>query len=83
MFKAYVMQTILYGIEAWGGSITNSMEDDIEKVQKSFIRKYIGVRVTTPYSMLLVESGCLPIEYYGLVRTLQYIQMVKGMIFMQ
>ena len=79
LFEAYVLQTMLYGIEVWGGSITNTMWDDIEKIQKSFIRKYIGVRVTTPYSMLLLESGCLPIEYYGLVRTLRYIQKVKSM----
>ena len=79
LFEAYVMQTMLYGIEVWGGSITNSMWVDIEKMQKSFIRKYIGVRITTPYLMLLMESGCLPIEYYGLVRTLQYIQKVKDM----
>ena len=38
LFEAYVMQTMLYGIELWGGSISNTMWDDIEKLQKSFFR---------------------------------------------
>ena len=79
LFEAYVMQTVLYGIEVWGGSISSSMWDEIEKIQKCFIHRYVGVRVTTPYSLLLMESGCLPIEYYGLIRTLRYIQKVSNM----
>lgn len=73
------MQTMLYGVEMWGGSISDTMWDDIEKLQKSFIRKYLGVRITTPYSILLMDSGRLPIEYYGLIRTLRYIQKVRNM----
>ena len=29
LFEAYVMQTMLYGIEMWGGSISNKMWEDI------------------------------------------------------
>ena len=32
LFEAYVMQTMLYGIEVWGGSISSSMWDEIEKM---------------------------------------------------
>ena len=79
LFEAYVMQTTLYGIEMWGGSISNKVWEDIKRLQKNFICRYLGVRVTTPYSMLLMESRCLPIEYYGLIRTLRYIQKIKMM----
>ena len=77
-FEAYVMQTMLYGIKVWGGSISSSMWDDIRKIQKSFIRKYIDVRVTTSYSLLLTKSGCVPIKCYGLGCTLRYIQNVSN-----
>ena len=79
LFDAYVMQTMLYGVEMWGGSIPHSMWDDIEKLQKSFFRSFIGVRTSTPYSLLLLETRCLPIEYHGLIRTLRYIQKVRHM----
>ena len=79
LFEAYVMQTMLYGVEMWGGSISDAMWDDVKKLQKSFNRKYLGVRITTPYSMLLMEIGCLPIEYHGLIRTLKYIEKVRNM----
>ena len=72
------MQTMLFGIEKWGGSISNKMWEDIQRLRKNFIRQYLGVRVTTPYSMLLMESDCLPIEYYGLIQTLRYIQENKN-----
>lgn len=49
------------------------------KLQKSFICKYLGVRITTPYSMLLMDSGCLSTEYYGLICMLRYIQKVRNM----
>ena len=37
------------------------------------------MRTTTPYSMLLIETGCLPIEYHVLIHTLWYIQKVRNM----
>ena len=70
MFEAFVMQTMMYGVEMWGGSISDVMWDDVEKLQKSFIRKYLGVRVTTPYSLLLMETRRLPMEFHGLIGTL-------------
>ena len=73
------MQTMLYGVDLWGGSISMSMWDDVEKLQKNLILQYLGVRTTTPYSTLLIEARCLPIEYHGLLRVLRYIQKVKRM----
>ena len=52
--------------------ISDVMWDDGEKLQNSFIRRYLGVRVTTPYSLLLMETGRLPMEFHGLIRTLRY-----------
>ena len=79
LFEAYVAQTMLYGVEMWGGSISLKGWDEIEKLQKSFIRHYMAVKTTTPYSILLMEAGCLPIEYKGLIRVLSYLQKVKAM----
>ena len=63
----------------WGGSISLKGWDEIEKLQKSFIRHYMAVKTTTPYSILLMEAGCLPIEYKGLLRVRRYLQKVKAM----
>ena len=79
LFEAYVMQTMLYEVELWGGSISVSTKDEIEKLQKSFTRRYVGLRVTTPYSILLIKVGCLPIEYHGILCVLRYIQKMKNM----
>ena len=78
-FEAYVMQTALYGVELWGGSISLQGWNDFEKLQKGFIRRFMGVKITTPYSVLLLETGCLPIEYSGMIRVLRYLQKVKTM----
>ena len=32
MFEAFVMQTMMYGVEMWGGSISDVMWDDVEKL---------------------------------------------------
>ena len=72
------MQTMLYGAELWGGSISANTWDEIEKIQKNFIRQYAGVRVTTPYSILLIEADCLPIKYHGMLQVMRYIQKTKN-----
>lgn len=35
VFDAYVIQTVLYGVEVWGGSISSSAWNNIEKLQKA------------------------------------------------
>lgn len=79
LFDAYVIQTVLYGVEVWGGSITASKWNDIEKMQKSFLKRQLGIRTTTPYSIMLLETGCRPIELRALERVFKYIQRLKDL----
>ena len=37
---------MMYRIEIWGGNIQDVMWDDVEKLQKSFIHRYLGERVS-------------------------------------
>lgn len=53
---------VLYGVEVWGGSISPSTWNDIEKRQKAFLRRHLGVKVTMPYSILLLEKGSKSID---------------------
>eukprot|EP00249_Psilotum_nudum_P028407 c37470_g1_i1 orf=112-294(+) len=48
-------------------------------MQKSFIRRHLGIKATTPYSILLLETGCLPIEIHALKRVLKYITKIRNM----
>ena len=77
LFDAYVLQTVLYGVEVWGDSISPSTWNDIDKIQKAFLCKHLGVKETTPYSILLVEMGQQPIEFHALVRVMHYIVKVQ------
>lgn len=79
LFDAYVLQTVLYGVEVWGGSISSSIWNDIEKLQKAFIRRHLGIKSTTPYVLLLLETGRRPIEVYAMVRVLRYVIRVRQM----
>ena len=59
-----------------GGSISSSVWNDIEKLQKPFIRSHLGIKSTTPYVLLLLETGRRPIETYAMVCVLRYITRV-------
>lgn len=73
LFDAYVVQTTLYGVKIWGGSISPSTWNDIEKMQKAFLCRHLGVKVTTPYPVLLLERRRRPIEFQALIRVMHYI----------
>lgn len=78
-FDAYVVQTILYGVEVWGASISASTWNDIEKLQKKFLCRHLGVKTTTPYSVMLLETGKRPLEIQALQRVYRYLMKVKLM----
>ena len=59
---ALVTPVLLYGVEVWGGSISKSTWKEFEKVQKRFLSNFLQVKAKTPYILLLLESGSLPIE---------------------
>ena len=78
-FDTCVAQTILYGVEVWGGSIPASTWNDIEKIQKKFLCRHMGIKTTTPYSVMLLETGKRPLEMQALQRVHRYLMKVKTM----
>ena len=48
LFNAMVAQVLLYGVEVWGGTIPLNALNEIEKIQKMFLRRQLGVKSTTP-----------------------------------
>jgi len=62
LFDTLVTPVLLYGVEVWGGSISKSTWKEFENVQKRFLTNFLQVKTQTPYVLLLLESGCLPIE---------------------
>lgn len=79
IFETCVVQTILYGVEIWGASISAHTWNEIEKIQKKFLCRHVGVKKTTPYSVLLLETGKRPMEMKALKRMYTYIMKIKAM----
>lgn len=79
VFDACVVQAILYGVEIWGASISAHTWNEIEKIQKKFLCRHMGVKKTTPYSVLLLETGKRPLEMKALKRMFTYIMKLKTM----
>ncbi|KAI5077999.1 hypothetical protein GOP47_0007823 [Adiantum capillus-veneris] len=63
---------LLYGVEVWGGSFGKSTWKEFENVQKRFLTNFLQVKTQTPYMLLLLESGSLPIEVLGMQRLVEY-----------
>ena len=60
VFKTCVVKTLLYGVEVWGASISTSTWNEIEKFQIKFLCRHMGVKVTTPNSVMLLEMRKRP-----------------------
>ena len=79
LFNAMVTQVLLYGVEVWGGTISRNAWNEIEKIQKMFLRRNLGVKSTTTYQVMLLETGTRPIEMLAIQRVYRYITKVKNM----
>ena len=66
LFDTLVTLLLLYGVEARGGSIAMSTWKEFESVQKRFLNNFFQVKTQTPYMLLPLESGSLPIEILGM-----------------
>ena len=62
LFNAIVVQVLLYGVEVLGGTIIVSARNEIEKIQKMFLCRQLGVKFSTSYPIMLLEIGARPIE---------------------
>ncbi|MCO5599234.1 hypothetical protein L7F22_053335 [Adiantum nelumboides] len=72
LFDTLVTSVLLYGVEVWRGSISKSTWKEFENVQKRFLTNVFQVKTQTPYMLLLLESGSLPIEVMGMERVVGY-----------
>ena len=53
LFNAMVTQVLLYGVEVWGDTIT---WNEIEKIQKMFLRRQLGVKCIASYRLCSWKS---------------------------
>ena len=58
MFDSLVAPILLYGSEVWGVG----KNDNIEKVHLQFLKRILGVRVTTPNCLVYGELGRYPLN---------------------
>ena len=80
LFDTLVTPVILYGVEVWGGSLSKDKWNDIKKIQKLFLTNFLAVRRTTPYPILLLEIGSMPLEALGMGQLLRYIKKINIML---
>ena len=59
---------LLYGVEVWGGTTSFNARGDIEKIQKIFLRRQLGIKSTTSYQVMPLETSVQPIEILVLQR---------------
>ena len=69
---------MLYGVEVWGNTISLNAWNEIEKIQKMFLRRQLGVKSTTTYQVMILETNVLTIEILMLQRAYRYITKVKN-----
>jgi len=79
LFKSLVRPIVLYGVQVWGPTTSQSNWNKVEAIQKLFLEMELGVKTQTPYTLLLVEAGLLPLEVEALYHTLQYVMRVKAL----
>ena len=68
LFKTMVTHILLYGVEVWGSTISLNAWNEIEKIQKMFLRRQLGVKATTFYEVKLSETTVWPIKIVALQR---------------
>ena len=64
-------------VSLWGGSISKSTWKEFENVQKLFLTKFLQVKKQMPYTLLLLETGSLPIEIMAVERVVAYMFKVQ------
>lgn len=68
IFNSVVEPILLYGAELWGLSNPN----DVDNIQSTFIKKILGLKQTTPTSMIMLETGQLPLSAKREIRVISY-----------
>ena len=68
-----------YGVELGGDIISLSAWNEIEKFKKVLSHRQLGVKSSTSYLVMLLESGAQPIEVLALQRVYEHIIKIKNM----
>jgi hypothetical protein len=79
LFNSLVRPVVLYGVQVWGPTTSQSTWNQVEAIQKLFLEMELGVKTQTPYALLLAEAGLLPLEVEALYLTLQYVMRVEAL----
>ena len=79
LFNSMVTWVLLYGVEVWRGTISLNAWNEIEKFQKMFLRRQLGVKSTTYYEVMLLETWLLPIEIVVLYKVYKHVTKVNNM----
>ncbi|KAL3677048.1 hypothetical protein R1sor_026996 [Riccia sorocarpa] len=72
LFDSVVQSAVPYAAPIWGPSASKTSWKKLEVIQKMFLQHELGVKVQTPYSLLLAETGRWPLEVEALFRSIQY-----------
>ncbi|KAL3696379.1 hypothetical protein R1sor_010455 [Riccia sorocarpa] len=78
LFDVLIRPVLLFGVTTWGPTLSRSGWKRLEKVQKVFVQEELGVRQQTPYSILLAETGRLPLEAEALILTIQFVRRIEA-----
>ena len=78
LFNAMVV--LLYGVQVWGDKISLSAWDIIAKIEKVFLRRQLGVKSSTSYPTMRLETSDWPIERLAMQRVYKYITRVNDML---
>lgn len=72
LFDALVRPVMLYGIEVWGPHLLGQSDAQFERVHRSFLRRLLGVRESTPSVVVLAELGRYPLMVLATVQVCKY-----------
>ena len=72
LFDALVRPVMLYGVEVWGPHALGQMDAQFEREHRSFLRRLLGVRDSTPSVVVLAELGRYPLTVLATVQVCKY-----------
>ena len=68
LVNALAVQVLLHGVELQGSTLSLSAWNEIETIQKMFLHRQLGVKSSTSYPIMLLETSGQPIEVLAMQR---------------
>ena len=72
LFDVLVRPVMMYGIEVWGPHSLGQLDAHFEREHRSFLRRLLGVRDSTPSAVVLAELGRYPLMVLATVQVCKY-----------